>query len=235
MRMPTLPQIPLRQRSAGPGARSGIDGRATARPAGRASAPPAAPRPGRQVRGLTFLALLVATLVTGTLAAFGILLWIAPGIAAAATLGGFVWLRSAVQAEIKARRAARRPVRRARSDGARHWDGATGPDAGHAPGASRLNDEHDVADPGHADELRTSATVLAESDDAGARAQAFERPDGWQPVPVPPPTYTLKAKAERPSPVYDNDLAEPVGEHDGQQEPSPGPEVPGERRAAYGT
>ena len=33
---------------------------------------------------------------------------------------------------------------------------------------------------------------------------------GWQPVPVPPPTYTLKAKAERavPMAVDDSDLAD---------------------------
>lgn len=117
-----------------------------------------------------------------------------------------------------------------------------------------MDDEHDVAGLGPAGELHSSTTVLAASD-ASPADEATAGPDGWQPVPVPPPTYTLKAKAERPSPVYDNDLAEPesfepvnhaqVGEQMGgaqlagtqgaEEELLRGPEQPGERRAAYGT
>lgn len=178
-------------------------------PAGRSSARTAGPRPSRQVRGLTFLGLLAATLVTVALAAFGILLWIAPGIAAVVMLGGFVWLRAGVQAEIRARRAARRPVRRARPAGVRRAGGAVAHGSGHGHGTDQQGEGHDVAELGHEEELRSSTTVLAGSRDGAAQAAAEEAPDGWRPVPVPPPTYTLKAKAERPASAAD--LAQPDG------------------------
>lgn len=241
MRMPTLPRIPTRQDPARPPARSGVAGRGSARLAG--------PHPSRQVRGLTFLALVAATLVTLALAAVGILLWIAPAVAAAATVGGFLWLRSGVQAEIRARRAARRPVRRTRPAGARPREAAPTPRrAGHAPGAGQSSDEHEVADVGHAGELHAATTFLAESEDGSSSLLDASPgdPDGWQPVPVPPPTYTLKAKAERPTqsaetltgePVgFEEDLADEIPEFDGAQHGlTQHPAQPGERPAVYGT
>lgn len=181
-------------------------------------------RASRQIRGLTFLALVAATVILVALAAAGILLWIAPTVAAAAMLGSFLWLRAGVQAEIRARRASRRTrpagarqagarqagVRRAGARQGVHPSAAAGASRGGrtAGSATEVGEEYDAADLGGAGELRSSTTVLAESDgSASEQAAPQDGPDGWKPVPVPPPTYTLKAKAERPAPVYDNDVA----------------------------
>ena len=231
MRMPTMPHLGARPAASGPsqaradGARPGgarrpsrpSDARSGSRPPARRSASSRGPRPSRQVRGLTFLALFAATLVTLVLAAAGILLWIAPGIAAVVTVAGFLWLRAGVQAEIRARRASRQPVRRSRPTGARRTGaGEAGApvrrSAGHAHGVAQAGpvqdgQEHDVADLGGDDELRSSTTVVADADGAGTEDDAVEGPDGWSPVPVPPPTYTLKAKAERPAPAVEQELA----------------------------
>lgn len=51
------------------------------------------------------------------------------------------------------------------------------------------------------------AVEKQEAADAAAR-------EGWQPVPVPPPTYTMKAKAVYADPVADedDDIASPYAE-----------------------
>lgn len=167
-----------------------------------------APVPSRKVRGLALLATLSATLVLAVLAAFSVVVRWIPLIALAATIASFFWLRSAVQAEIRVRRAARARVRRSRSAGAR-------PASGAAPAPHRVAaEEHEVATPFSGHELVEDATVIATAqaadeseavDTVPAEVTAEGRPDGWQPVPVPPPTYTLKAKAERPTPVFAED------------------------------
>lgn len=258
MRMPTLPRITARQSHPGeqshpqqsrpeqqsrPAARAAQSQRTPGRTGG--SGRPARPtgmRPSRQVRGLAFLGLVAATLITVALAALGIVLWIAPAGAAVAMLGSLVWLRAGVQAEIRARRATRRPVRRTRPGGAARPAGNAAATRGSRPASSfsQAGEEHEVADLGREDELRSSTTVLAESDDSAA-SQADEEvgPDGWSPVPVPPPTYTLKAKAERPAPALDSDLVQPeTFEVDGSQHEtaqSPEQQRGSEQRAAYGT
>ena len=171
------------------------------KPVGRGSGP----TPSRKVRGLVLLASLAATLVLGGLAAFSVVVWWAPLVALGVVVASFFWLRSAVQAEIRARRAARSRVRRTRA-GARPAGTAATAVAGGAAGSA---EEHEVADLAVGRELIEDSMVVA---DAGAQATGFERPDGWQPVPVPPPTYTLKAKAERPAPVVaEDDVPESPG------------------------
>ena len=39
---------------------------------------------------------------------------------------------------------------------------------------------------------------------------AEETPGGWKPVPVPPPTYTLKEPAYRPEPAPEHDRPVPI-------------------------
>lgn len=131
-------------------------------------------RPSRKVRGLVLLGSLLGTLVVAGLAAFSVLLWWTPLIGVAAVVASFFWLRSGVQAEIRARRAARERARRRRPVPVMT-----------APGAVAASDE-EVADlpVGREFELIEEQTVVASSS------------EGWSPVPVPPPTYTLKAKAE---------------------------------------
>lgn len=144
--------------------------------------------PSRKVRGLTLLGSLVATLGIAILAAFSILLWWVPVVGVAAVGASLLWLRSGVQAEIAARSVprGRRPVQRrvARpSAAAARVDQA---------GVSAEDHEVSAAPAGASEPELIETTSVTAADEA--------RPDRWQPVPVPPPTYTLKAKAERPAP-----------------------------------
>lgn len=216
------------------------------RPAG--SRPPArsgAPVPSRKVRGLTLLTALAATLVLGVLAAFSVVVWWVPLIAVVAVVGSFFWLRSAVQAEIRARRAARTRARRARS-GRAVAPGARSAGARSAAPQAPAGEEHDVADPFGDHELAEDSTVLAAdavvvAPSADTDAEAAGGPGGWQPVPVPPPTYTLKAKAERPSPIVaDDDIPEAPQFAEGAATDHPLSDSGGDsdatdQRAAYGT
>ncbi|MDO5504449.1 MAG: hypothetical protein Q4G67_14880 [Actinomycetia bacterium] len=227
-------------------AATSVQGRASGRPgsARTGSGRPGksgAPVPSRKVRGLTLVASLLVTLVLAGLAAFSVVVWWVPLVGLAVTVGSFFWLRSAVQAEIKARRAARARIRRSRAAGARPSPGAVP-----AP-RSAADDEHEVAAPDTGHELAEDSTVIATAE-AGVQSEATVsttaeaapaeaeagRPDGWQPVPVPPPTYTLKAKAERPTPVFaeDDDIPE-APQFDSA--PTSDSDAGSDRRAAYGT
>ena len=70
-------------------------------------------RPGRAARGIVVLVGLVGTIVFGVLAALGILMSWSFVVPLAMAGGGFAWLRSGVQSEIKSQRAARGRARRA--------------------------------------------------------------------------------------------------------------------------
>ena len=185
----------------------------------------AGPGPGRKIRGLGLLTALLATLVLTGLAAFSIVAWWAPLIGVGAVVATFVWLRSAVQAEIRARRAARTRVRRSRST----VTPASG--AASAPGTEVEAQEHEVADLAVGRELIDDTTVVAA--DAGVTA----RGDGWQPVPVPPPTYTLKARAPGPAAaVAEDDIpGDDIPEANFTAPQSDPAADEAERRAAYGT
>ena len=218
----------------------------TARPQSR-SAPIS---PSRRVRGLTLLGSLVLTVVLTALAAFAVLLPWAPLVGVAAVAGSFLWVRSGVQAEQAIRRAGRgrarqrQTVRRSRPAARSTATAAVAPAArgdraersAHVEASSR-GASLDVA--GTDPELLETTEVTAESEC---------RPDGWRPVPVPPPTYTLKARAERPGPA--SAPAEAVApaaapattppamiEAVDEQAPVSGTqgEVPEQRSAAYGT
>ena len=222
-----------RAASAIPGRHSAAGGPASGRPAKSG-----APMPSRKVRGLALLVSLLATVVLTALAAFSVVMWWVPIAALCVTLASFLWLRSAVQAEIRARRAARGRRRRPRRAASR-------------PQSATL-EEHDAPATHAGGELIEDSTVIAAHtavefsavDPTGIAADDTSdgiiegRPDGWQPVPVPPPTYTLKAKAERPAPVYaaDDDIPQ-APQFDGTASSSvvePG-DSDSERRAAYGT
>ncbi|MDO5504122.1 MAG: hypothetical protein Q4G67_13205, partial [Actinomycetia bacterium] len=118
------------------------------RPVARAGAM----RPSRKVRGLTLLATLLLTLVTGVLAAFSLVTWWSPLAALVALVASFFWLRAGVQGEIAARRRAgtRRRAGAARA-GARAGAGGAGAAAGSATrAAARATDSgasYDGADP----------------------------------------------------------------------------------------
>ncbi len=167
--------------------------------------------PGRRVRGVTLLLGLGATMVMVALAALSALpAWsVAPPAAVAMT--GFLWLRSGVQQEIRARRGglahrarAAHAVEVVQAPGAEEAvqgpaaapapaDAAapadapdTAPAAPQAPAAAR---DDAPAEPGPV--VTVPAALLVDEDDI---------PLTWDPVPVPRPTYAMKAKAERPAP-----------------------------------
>ena len=214
---------PLRAGPGHPPARvsPGASGRAPSAPARRSHGRTPSPRmsPSRAVRGLILLASLAATLVTGVLAAFAVLLWWVPLVGVAAVVASFLWLRSGVQAEIAARRASRPARGRVRPPA---------PAPAPMPRPSDQAEEHEVAG------SPTAPTEAELIETTSVTAEAETRPDGWQPVPVPPPTYTLKAKAERPA-------AAPEGTQVAPEAPAAAPptDAQGEqeigRAAAYGT
>jgi hypothetical protein len=129
----------------------------------------------RRGRAILFLAALVAVPVTLVLSVAHVLKWLSVGIAAAVLVASVVWLRVAAIQEQKARRAQRDQKRRL--DAARQRVSATAH-------PSRV-----VASTAGGADTHTAARADAAPD---------ETPGGWRPVPVPPPTYTLKEPAYRP-------------------------------------
>jgi hypothetical protein len=136
----------------------------------------------RRVRRLFFLAALVAVLVTLVLSIAHILKWLAVGIALGGLVAAFVWLRVAAVRERRARAAHRAEKRRL--ERARARVAATARPRGEAPPA------------------RSGGQRDTHTDDAAL--------GGWKPVPVPPPTYTLKEPAYRPEPATHSDRPVPI-------------------------
>ncbi|KRE61981.1 hypothetical protein [Nostocoides sp. Soil756] len=206
----------------------------TSVPAVRIPAAAGGAHPSRRVRALTFLAVLVMTLVVTVLAVAGLFAGWAPLVALVAIASSFAWLRAGIRAE-QAARAARR--RRARAE---TLERTVAPAAPARPARQRRAPAHApavVASAGPADRAVSGST---EVDEASAPAAASVAPPAseapvapaapepvvepapalepepvmeieyvhlvdeddipltWDPVPVPRPTYTMKAKAERP-------------------------------------
>ncbi len=193
---------------------------------------PLARQPGRrarQLRGLVLLGLLVATPASWLLAATTVAVtWWVAALVTLALLGLVAGLRrSALRARASARRREtreRRSATAARRETRRHVVGQLAATRRDAPPAEPATVEQEVAD---------------------GEAVSDVVPDGgWQPVPVPPPTYTLKPKA--PS-VRQHPVVPPVAQVDPpvearREEPAPAPSsAPGfdldeilERRIAAG-
>jgi len=202
-------------------------------PARTAPAPAASSTSRRRNRlpvgGLVVLGLLVGLLlavpVTSVLAATGTLpLW-APG----ASLGGLILVFAGLRRRALLRREARR-----RSAGAsrphvedvaprhasRSAEGRRPVVARTAPVRSAATDAADSSVPASAERRGTApaatAATAARSDVVNELLEratpAAERADGWTPVPVPPPTYTLKPSAPRraPRPAAEVAAPEPV-------------------------
>ena len=149
----------------------------------------------RRARGVFFLAALVAVPATLVLSAAHILKWLSLALAVAALLVAVAWLRLSAVQEQKARHARRAQLRRL--DRLRVGDAAP-----LAPLARpvRPRTAETVAAPAPA----VPVAPVAPEAVAPARVPEVERevdPGAWQPVPVPPPTYTLKEPAYRPEPA----------------------------------
>ncbi len=160
----------------------------------------------RRVRGILFLAALVAVPVTIVLSAAHILKWLSLTLAVTALVAVVVWLRVAAIQEQKARRARRAELRRL--ERLRAGDVSMVRASQRSPQSSRQRSSVPSvrrAEPavfGTTADPATGPDVLAAAPEpvAAPAARAVD-PDAWQPVPVPPPTYTLKEPAHRPERV----------------------------------
>jgi hypothetical protein len=199
------------------------------RPEGARPAPvrQAAVRPPRKVRGLVLLGSLAAVPVLAVCAVVGLVpVWsvLAPVVAVAASVA---WLRMAVSAERVARAASRPPVSRpaARPQAAAPVQRrVVAPAATSAATAGEAlptesTDDGDVTVTRRPQELYDGAAVEVEAPAAGSGRAAVvadaaapaplmrplvdedDIPLTWNPVPVPPPTYTMKARVTRPAPM----------------------------------
>jgi hypothetical protein len=174
-----------------------------ARPMSRPARPAArtvVPHPTHRLRALIFLTLLVATPSVWAAHEFGtLLLWPTLTVTVLFVLD-LLLVRSAVRRERAARRrvarttapvrrAARPPARPAASTPARSGRGAR-PDrqAKNFPAAAPV-----IAAAG------ASTTTAAPMHSQEAITEVILREGEWAPVAVPPPTYTMKAKADRPA------------------------------------
>lgn len=139
-----------------------------------------------KVRAWALVTAIVLFVMTVALTPFGMLPWWSPLLGLLALGGVVAWLRSRV---IRGTRPAARPAapRAVRTERVR-------PQRVAAPTASAAPVEvYDVDAP--ATESVDDLDVEPEETPAEVAA-----PGTWAPVAVPPPTYTLKAKAERPEP-----------------------------------
>ncbi|MFC7486307.1 hypothetical protein ACOCJ7_13755 [Knoellia sp. CPCC 206453] len=192
-------------------------------------------RPNRATRGTVVLIGLAGTVIFGLLSVLGVLVswsFVVPLVMAA---GGFVWLRAGVQAEIKAKRAARGRARRATARTSAPAARMSAPVAASLSTASPQRSVDTVAseptpEPVHesapfdvASEVAVSTATSAPAAHEPVELQPVAQhevplpeldeddiPLTWDPRPVPRPTYTMKAKAaERPAPTRE---AEPAAE-----------------------
>lgn len=177
----------------------------------------------RKVRGIAFLGHLVLLPLSVLVAALGPLPWLVPGLLLLGFLGSFGWLRQDVKAAEAARREEHLARRRARE--------ASTPVRRQAPVARQAArpaqadvDDHEVADDLYAPPRVTGDLVddsvvtvtdapfdvadepVLEAEPVPAQPVAEVAPDErvgtWEPVPVPRPTYTMKARADaRPAPT----------------------------------
>ena len=138
----------------------------------------------RRARGVLFLVALVAVPVTLVLSVAHVLKWLSVVIALAVLVGSVVWLRVSAIQEQQARKAQRLQKRRLEEARAR---------------------VSTTARP-----TRVVAGATANREDAHTPSVAAETPGGWKPVPVPPPTYTLKEPAYRPEPAPESDGPVPI-------------------------
>ncbi len=183
-------------------------------PAARSGAP-------RRARGLLLLTTLVGLVVTGVLSAVSLLVPWAPAVALGAVVLALAWVRAGVRADRSAAAARRR---RAREEARRRASAPAAPSVRRpvarpaaAPAAAAVVEEPVVAEASVAETVAVEPAELVETVEVLAEAAPVapepepepvieyvhlvdedDIPLTWDPVPVPRPTYTMKAKAERP-------------------------------------
>src|SRR5699024_10218706 len=152
-------------------------------------------RPGqvpRRARGLTLVATTALLPVILLAAAFGPLPWWTPVLWLLAVGGSFVWLRRLV---IRERTAAPRQEDAPTVPAARPRRQARGTAAPQRSAAPTAREE----EPREAPRRRSQFYDITEAEPVAEPAAplADPEPGTWQPTPVPRPTYTMKARADR--------------------------------------
>ncbi|WP_156465265.1 hypothetical protein [Knoellia sp. Soil729] len=123
-----------------------------------AVAAPAGMHPSRATRGTVLLVGLLGTIAFGALSALSVLVWwsfVVPFVMAGV---GFFWLRAGIQAEARARRAARGRARRAAAR-----TGAPAPTFAARPSAQSASVPTAASEPVGLDDIAVTATVDAEA------------------------------------------------------------------------
>ncbi|MEI2778847.1 MAG: hypothetical protein V9G19_23350 [Tetrasphaera sp.] len=182
----------------------------------------------RTVVGGVFVAAVALTLAGAVLAAVGAVGWGVPGVAVVIGLASFAVLsriasRSVASSGTAASSAGAapvsRPAQRPPSSASVRRQGAAPRGRSAPPAAASATRAPAASGPAPALVGATAAVASSRSraevydvaalDAAPVRAEpavaAEQVPGAWSPVPVPPPTYTLKAKAVYPTPLEDAD------------------------------
>lgn len=185
---------------------------APARPEAALSDPPARPRRvfrvpvggwTRRIRGLSLVVTLVLALVVTVLAASLRLPGWSVFVVVGALVADLILLRHVAVSERVAARAAGRAAGREEAHASGSARGPGRPDARHTDyfdAESEARVESDIKLQYGAETAYDGEAPVAGGRETSGRIEqtASLDPDGWAPVPVPPPTYTLKAKAVNP-------------------------------------
>ena len=153
----------------------------------------------RRVRGASLLASLLLSVVVASLVAFSVLPWWSIPVAATVLVVDVAWLRHRGLSERAARRAkpssretVADPVHSARRDPAEPEPAEPG---------SESESGRDLVAPPVAGWVAEEPELPVTESEALVEVPVEADPSGWDPIPVPPPTYTLKAKAAPRVPV----------------------------------
>jgi hypothetical protein len=180
----------------------------------------------RRLRGISLLASLFVTLLASLLTALSVLDWWSVPVVLAILVADVAWLRRVAMSERADRAQAQaRPAGGAARSVPGRSDAIFDSRYGAQPGSEAQPEHEEEPEP----ELETVfGTEVAFEPEATQRVEVPEAgsvkatlpielpvdldPSGWEPVPVPPPTYTLKAKAEpviRPNAVTNHEAGQP--------------------------
>lgn len=160
----------------------------------------------RRVRGVTLLLMVALLPVVALVAVLGPLPWWSALAWLVGTLAAFGWLRQVVRAErevARRDRVSRRP--QPRPEPTRRPQQAA--DAGATPRPATASAASAATASGPAEVPARAATPVFDVADVEPEAEESvtaplaAEPGTWQPAPVPPPMYSMKAKAERPAPA----------------------------------
>jgi hypothetical protein len=206
--VPQLPQLPQQTVTSRPEVAMHQAPNTRSERSRTAARPPAAARPSRpaprrthRARALIFLTLLVATPAVWAAHVFGTLLLWPTLLVTAAFVVDLLVVRSAVRRSASRRRlAARRTAgASARPAAARRRPAPAGAKTFPVAPSRAVTA---AGGSGAAPSMATSALAVEEVrrvHSQEAITEVIMLDGGWEPVAVPPPTYTMKAKAERPS------------------------------------